>query len=141
MGHGLRPNIDGLVVPPENAEKSFLERPVRSVVIQNELVVLHVIRQLPIRHQTAPPAYLGCLHILLLGVILMSCGGLAVRVVMMVVGCFIIHFPSFSPLPNRPFSPGAHVLQHQRNYQTKMRPDNQSGAWLCVSATAPTDCI
>ena len=113
MGHHLRPNVNCLIMPPKDAEESFLKRPIGSVIIQYELVVLHVIRQLPKRHQSASLAFAWGLQILLLGVVV-DCERTRVRVVVVVVvgvGMvgFTIHFPSFSLLPNRPLSE-AHCL-------------------------------
>ncbi len=103
----MRPNVNGLIMPSKDAEQSILERPIGSVKIQYEFVVFHIIRQLPVRDQTASLAFAYCLQILLL-----LCERTGVRlmvVVVVVVEGFIIHFPSFSLLPNRPFSK-AHVL-------------------------------
>lgn len=114
MGHHLRPNVNCLIMPPKDAEESFLKRPIGSVIIQYELVVLHVIRQLPKRHQSASLAFAWGLQILLLGVVV-DCERTRVRVVVVVVGVmvvgmvgFTIHFRSFSLLPNRPLGE-AHV--------------------------------
>ena len=112
MGHHLRPNVNCLIMPPKDAEESFLKRPIGSVIIQYELVVLHVIRQLPKRHQSASLAFAWGLQILLLGVVV-DCERTRVRVVVVVVvgvGMvgFTIHFRSFSLLPNRPLGE-AHV--------------------------------
>lgn len=38
----LRPNIKGLIMPTEQAKESFFERPFSSVIIEYELIVLHV---------------------------------------------------------------------------------------------------
>lgn len=50
----IRPNIESFIMPTKNAEESFLERPIGSVIIVYELVVLHVIWQLPKRNQSKP---------------------------------------------------------------------------------------
>lgn len=52
-------------MPTENAKESLRERPIGSVVIENELVVFHVLRQLPIRHQAVLYGF-GLVSLLLL---------------------------------------------------------------------------
>jgi hypothetical protein len=54
LSFDARPNVERFVMPTKYTEESFLEGPVGSVVIQYELVVLHILRQLPERHQSAP---------------------------------------------------------------------------------------
>lgn len=50
----MGPDVESFIVPAEDAVKSFLERPVSSVIMEYEFVVLHVLRKLPKRHQTIP---------------------------------------------------------------------------------------
>ena len=47
----LRPNVEGLVVNGEDAEDGLLHGPFRSVVTQDELIVLQEIRQAIVVHQ------------------------------------------------------------------------------------------
>lgn len=41
-------------MPTEYAEESFFDRPISSVIINYELVIFHVLRQLPERHKWIP---------------------------------------------------------------------------------------
>ncbi|RWW70601.1 hypothetical protein BHE74_00021703 [Ensete ventricosum] len=47
----LRPHVERLVVPGEGAEEGVADRPLGAVVVQDELVVLEVIRQLVVPHE------------------------------------------------------------------------------------------
>lgn len=46
-----RPDVDGLVVPGEEAEDGIEDGPLGAVVVEDELVLLHVVRQLVVAHQ------------------------------------------------------------------------------------------
>lgn len=48
---GVRPNVERLVVPGEGAEESIPDRPLRPVVVEDELVVLEIIRQLVVAQE------------------------------------------------------------------------------------------
>lgn len=49
----MRPDVDGLVVPGEEAEEGIEDGPLGAVVVEDELVLLHVVRQLVVAHQPA----------------------------------------------------------------------------------------
>lgn len=49
----IRPDVDGLVVPGEEAEEGIEDGPLGAVVVEDELVLLHVVRQLVVAHQPA----------------------------------------------------------------------------------------
>uniref|UniRef100_A0A0A9FL28 Uncharacterized protein n=1 Tax=Arundo donax TaxID=35708 RepID=A0A0A9FL28_ARUDO len=46
----MRPDVDGLVVPREEAEDGIEDGPLGAVVVEDELVLLHVLRQLVVAH-------------------------------------------------------------------------------------------
>lgn len=48
---GVRPNVERLVVPVEGAEESVPDRPLRPVMVEDELVVLEIIRQLVVAQE------------------------------------------------------------------------------------------
>jgi len=50
-----RPNVEGFVVPHEDAQQCLLDGPFRPVMIQDELVVFQVRRQLLEPHQSLFP--------------------------------------------------------------------------------------
>nr|ACR36011.1 unknown [Zea mays] len=56
----VRPDVDGLVVPGEEAEHGVEDGPLGAVVVEDELVLLHVLGQLVVAHQRVllPPAFL-----------------------------------------------------------------------------------
>lgn len=91
-------------MPSENAKKSLFERPIGSVVIENVLIVLHVLRQFLKPHQIVSLCSLVSDPMKSLVVFL----AFAFSVFAVVVGtvyaqpCTLIHL-SFSSPPNRPF--------------------------------------
>lgn len=48
----LRPDVESFVVPGEDAEKRVLQRPLASIMIQYELIILQILRQFFVFHQS-----------------------------------------------------------------------------------------
>lgn len=73
-------------MPTENAKESLRERPIGSVVIEYELIVFHVLRQLPIRHQAVPFGFgLVSRLLLLLLLILVVVGDMIMRNIKIII--------------------------------------------------------
>lgn len=63
-----RPDVQSFIVPSEEAEQRVLQRPLAPVIVQNILVVLHILRQLLVLQQS-PLKSLRCRPRLLLLVV------------------------------------------------------------------------
>lgn len=114
----MRPNIERLIMPSEYTKKSLFERPIGSVVIENVLIVLHVLRQFLKRHQIVSLSSLVSDPIVFLA--------FAFSVFAVVVGTvyaqprILIHL-SFSSPPNRPFIAIIIIVIHCMENQSKPR--------------------
>lgn len=60
-----RPDVERFVVPSKDAQQRVLHRPLAPVIVQYVLVVLHILRQILVLHQS-PIKLLLCLRLRLL---------------------------------------------------------------------------